>query len=130
MTRKRSQKQARLFFASTAILLLGLGSAAAIYVAADREPEEGQGYEVVSGKIYPGMQERSKKYLHDLELYGGKAAVLADDLNRWFDGLWKGRSLAVTVACISIILSFGFFVAARNVHRDGSAEGRQEEDQT
>jgi hypothetical protein len=130
MTGDLLQKQKRLFLISAAILLFGLGSAVAIYHAADGELDEGQSYEVAGGKIYPAMQERSKKYMHDLELYGGKAAVLADDFNRWFDSLWRGRSLAVTVACISVLLSFGFFIAARNVHPDRNDHIGQEEDRT
>jgi hypothetical protein len=47
-----------------------------------------------------------------LELYGGKANVLADELRRWFIGLWHGKSLALTLACIAIIASSGFFYAA------------------
>jgi hypothetical protein len=129
MSEKLSKKQTRLFLVSTTILLVGLGSAVAIYLAADDEADGEQGYEVAGKFIYPAMHERSKKYQHDLEMYGGKAAVLADDFNRWFDGLWRGRSLAVTVACISVLLSFGFFVAARNAHADGNID-REKEEQT
>ena len=129
MREKLSKKQTRLFLVSAAILLVGLGSAMAIYLAADDEADGEQGYEVTGKYIYPAMNERSKRYQHDLEMYGGKAAVLADDFNRWFGGLWRGGSLAVTVACISVLLSFGFFVAARNAHSDGNADMGQEEDQ-
>jgi hypothetical protein len=48
-------------------------------------------------------------YRDDLELYGGKTSVLLDDFARWFAGLWHGKSLAFTVACITIFMSFGFF---------------------
>jgi len=130
MREKLSKRQTRLFLVSAAILLVGLGSAMAIYLAADDEADGEQGYEVAGKYIYPAMNERSKKYQHDLELYGGKAAVLADDFNRWFDGLWRGRSLAVTMGCISALLSFSFFVAARNAHSDGNADRGQEEERT
>jgi hypothetical protein len=130
MRERPSNKQSRLFLVSAAILLVGLGIAMAIYFAADDEADGEQRYEVAGRYIYPAMHERSKRYRHDLEMYGGKAAVLADDFNRWFDGLWRGRSLAVTVACISVLLSFGFFVAARNAHSDGNVDRRQEEEQT
>jgi hypothetical protein len=126
MREKLSKKQTHLFLAGAAILLVGLGSAMAIYLAADDEADGEQGYEVSGKYLYPAMHERSKRYQHDLEMYGGKAAVLADDFNRWVDGLWRGRSLAVTVAVISVLLSFGFLVAARNAHPDGSADGEQE----
>ena len=57
--------------------------------------------------------ENSKKYVHDLELYGGKANVLANEFMSWFVGLWHGKSLAFTVACITIFISLGFFLVAR-----------------
>lgn len=127
MTENRSQKERRLFLACAAVLLLGLGSAVAIYLAADDAPEVEQGYEVAGKFIYPSMQERSKRYQHDLEMYGGKAAVLADDFNRWFDGLWRGQTLAFTVAVLSALTAFGFFVAARNVHPDRTGDGERDE---
>jgi hypothetical protein len=61
------------------------------------------------------MPEDSKKYLRDLQLYGGKANVLMDEFRRWFVGLWHGKSLAFTIACISIFVSFGVFYAANHL---------------
>lgn len=126
MIRTIEQRRNRLLLISAFIALIGLGSAVAIYLVADDDAEGGPGYEVVGNKIYPAMQERSKKYRHELELYGGKAAVLADEFNRWFDGLWRGRTLAFTVAALSWLVAFGFFVAARNVHPHGNAVDRQD----
>ena len=45
----------------------------------------------------------SKKYLHDLELYGGKANILFTEFRDWFAGLWYGRNLAYTVAVLTVI---------------------------
>jgi hypothetical protein len=59
------------------------------------------------------MPEDSRKYLHDMEMYGGKANVLTAELTRWFSGLWQGKSLAYTVAVISALLALGVFSAAR-----------------
>jgi hypothetical protein len=70
------------------------------------------GYEEGNGSVYPVIREDSKKYLRDLELYGGKANVLGDEFMRWFVGLWHGKSLAFTIACISIFISSGVFYAA------------------
>jgi hypothetical protein len=53
--------------------------------------------------------------MYDLELYGGKAAVLADEFTRWFAGLWHGKSLACMGACIAIFISLGAFFAAANL---------------
>ena len=47
-----------------------------------------------------------------MELYGGKANVLADDLRRWFLGLWHGKSLALIIAVSATIMSLGLFYVA------------------
>jgi hypothetical protein len=100
---KTADLQTRLYLISAIILLIGLGSAILIYLTAENDPYGILGYE------------DSKTYMHDLELYGGKANVLANELMRWFGGLWHGKSLAFTVACITIFISFGFFFVANHL---------------
>jgi hypothetical protein len=100
---------------SAVILVGGFVSAVWIYDTAKNNPSGVLGYEQEGGSVYPIMPEDSKKYLRGLELYGGKANVLADGLRRGFAGLWHGKTLAVTIACISIIISFGFFYAANHL---------------
>jgi len=70
------------------------------------------GYEEGGESVYPVRPEDSKKYLRDLELYGGKANVLATEFRLWLVGLWQGKSLAFTVAFITILISLVFFYAA------------------
>jgi len=84
-----------------AILAAGWGSAIAIYFAAGPDPVNPLGYEPLE----------TKQYLHDLELYGGKANVLAAEFREWFTGLWLGRNLAFTVAFLTIfvVLAIRFF---------------------
>ncbi|MGA2332062.1 MAG: hypothetical protein ABSG75_09900 [Syntrophales bacterium] len=100
---------------SAIILLVGLGTAIFIYQTADMDASGALGYQIIGGAIYPIMPENTKIYKHDLEVYGGKAAVLADDFRRWFNGLWHGKSLAFTVAVITILVSFTGFFAARHL---------------
>lgn len=107
--------QTSLYVISACILLAGLSSAVLIYQSAMNDSDSELGYEVVGGTIYPGRGEYSKKYVHDLQVFGGTSAVLADEFMRWWSGLWQGKTLAFTVACIAIILSFCVFVAANNV---------------
>lgn len=97
---------------SVIILLVGLGSAILIYQRAGNDANRVLGYEERDGSLYPIMPEDSKQYLRDLELYGGKANVLADEFRRWFVGLWHGKSLAFILACTTIFISFGVFYAA------------------
>lgn len=100
---------------SAIVLLVGLGGAIYIYQTAEDDLSGVLGYEIVDGSMYPIMPQDSKMYRHDLELYGGKAAVFADEFSRWIAGLWHGKSLAYTIAFITIIISFGFFFAANHM---------------
>ncbi len=55
--------------------------------------------------------EDSKKYLRQIEEYGGTANVLASEAREWFQGLWHGRRLAITIACLSLLAAAVSFVA-------------------
>lgn len=103
----------RLYLIGTIILLLGLSSATWIYVTNEDASANILGYEIVDGKAYLVTPEDSKVYNHDLKLMGGDSVVLADKFSRWFDSLWHGKSLALTVACLTIFISLGFFIFAR-----------------
>ncbi|MEQ1853781.1 MAG: hypothetical protein ABMA01_19570 [Chthoniobacteraceae bacterium] len=103
----------RLYICGAAILVLGLCGALLIYFNADEAPADAIGYLIVDGVAYPTAGTRSKTYVRDLERFGGKAAVLFDEFNRWFAGLWRGKALASTVAWISVIVSLGLFLFAR-----------------
>ena len=107
------------------ILLAGLGSSVLIYELSGDRSASVLGYEDAGGSVYPILPEDSKQYLRGMELYGGTANVLADELRRWFVGLWHGKSLAFTVAFITVLVSSGISYTARhlptgenaNVHR-------------
>lgn len=100
------------YFITSIILLIGLGSAILIYHRAQNSVERVLWYSVEGGEAFPVTPETSKTYAHDLELYGGKMNLLADEFRRWFAGLWHGRSLAVTIAVLTVLVAAGFFLAA------------------
>jgi len=87
--------------AAGAILVVGLAAAVWIYLNAPT-PAAGAGNPL----------EESKQYVRTLELYGGKANVLAVELREWFDSLWHGTRLAYTVACSSVLLAGAFWLGA------------------
>jgi hypothetical protein len=91
------------------ILVLGLGSAGMVYHGGGNSADDILGYEESGGTNYPLRPEDSKDYLRNMELYGGKANVLADKLRRLFLGLWQGKSLAIIIGSVSLITSWGFF---------------------
>lgn len=89
-------------FVAGATLVVGLASAIWIYLAAASSTADALGYD----------PEQSKQYLRAMELYGGKANVLAAELRAWFNGLWHGTRLAYTVACASVLLAGAFWLGA------------------
>src|ERR1017187_2194852 len=50
----------------------------------------------------------TKQYLYQMERVGGKANSFASGIRLWFDGLWHGRSLAGTIACLTLIVAGGY----------------------
>jgi hypothetical protein len=115
MKRKIADLQTCLNLISAVILVAGLGSAILIYRTAENKSYGVLGYEEGDGSVYPVMPEDSRKYLRGLELYGGKANVLMDELRRGFAGLWHGKSLAFIVGCLTILVSFGVFYTASHL---------------
>ena len=78
---------------TVAVLIFGFGAAIIIFFTAGVAPQNPLGYEPLE----------TKKYIHDLELYGGKANVIGEEFREWFLGLWYGKNLAYTVAVITIL---------------------------
>jgi hypothetical protein len=101
----------RLYLIGAAILLAGLLGAGSIYLTAADDQGDALGYEFIDGQAYAIHASDSKMYRRELERFGGKAAIFADDLNRWFSGLWHGKRLATTVAVLATLLALFFFRA-------------------
>jgi len=96
-----------------AVLVVGLVSAVAIYLAA-RPPAPNP----------LGDPEDSKQYLREIQMYGGTANLLATELREWLASLWHGRRLAYTVGVLSIVIGSGcLFVAGRLPLEEDDASG-------
>ena len=110
----------RLFICSVLVAVVGLSSALVIFLTArdDNGPDEGFQTVVVDGKTFRIPLASTKMYQRDLQRFGGNSAVLADDLTRWFSGLWHGRTLAFTLIWITAFVSAGLFVLARQIPSD------------
>jgi hypothetical protein len=108
-----NQLKSRLYRAALLILAAGCCAAVAAWFAADDVPVDAAGYVVVDGVAYPIAPQHSKRYVRELERFGGKASVVMDELDRWFGSLWRGRSLAGTIAWLSAIVAAGLALFAR-----------------
>ena len=107
---------ASLYLAAVIVLALGVAGAVFIYIQACRD--ESSSYDALGNGVYAMAPQNSKTYMHDMELYGGKANVIADDFARWFDGLWHGKPLAFTIFIIAAVISAGLSFAAKTSHAE------------
>lgn len=112
----------RLYLIGAIILLAGLGAAVWVYFSAEEGPGDAPGYEMAGERAYAISPGESKAYRHELELYGGKAAVMADDFNRWFESLWRGKSLAYTLVALAAGIASACFLAAARLPPDSSMQ--------
>jgi hypothetical protein len=83
------------------ILVVGFTTALWIYLTAASPPDPSE----------IGFNE-SKPYQRQVELYGGKANVLAIEAMDWLRSLAHGRRLAITMACVTVIVAAGFWLLA------------------
>lgn len=94
----------RSYLITAGILLIGLGVAVAIYLTADDIPDN------------PFAEyEQSKRFSHEVQRMGGKMALVANDASAWFAGLWQGRQLAWTVACMTVVIAVGYLAIASGI---------------
>ncbi len=104
MDERAANRKKRINIVAGIILSVGLLGSAIIYLAADHEPD--------AETVYQFKQEDSKRYVHDMELYGGKANVVASNIRSWFAGLWAGKQLASTVVWLTVITFAAFLFLA------------------
>jgi hypothetical protein len=107
-----TELKGRLYMMALAILALGLACGLLVYAIADEVEAEAGSYIVVDGLKYPIAPNQSKRYVRELQRFGGKASVLFDELDRWFADLWRGKNLGITIGGLSILVSLGLFLFA------------------
>jgi hypothetical protein len=97
-----------------AILVAGLGAAVVIWIRANAPSANPLGYD----------PEDTKSYLRQMEVYGGTANLLASEFRIWFASLWRGESLAYTVAVLTLLVAGGYsFFTREPLRAPAPAEG-------
>jgi len=95
------QHRPAIWYWGVAVLLIGVASAVFIaLIATDDETDAAR--EIAGGRMYQ----------HNLELMGGKFAVLTAEFNDWFASLWHGKALAGTVAVLAVAIAAACFLMA------------------
>jgi hypothetical protein len=112
---KSGQTRRRLYFNRSLVrrisyIIFGAGIciSATIYIFARPLIEDPLGYHPLKTKVF----------LRQLEVYGGKGNVMAAELREWFAGLWQGRNLSYTVAFITVIISIILWYIGTRKHAD------------
>lgn len=86
-----------------AILLVGCTISAALYATTPPAVEDPDVHEV----------EHSRRYRRDLERIGGKAGLLARDVDEWVGSLWQGEHRAYTAAGVTALAATAYAYATR-----------------
>lgn len=101
----------RCYIPTAVILLIGLAGAVTIYFLAEESPEN------------PFSDfENSKRFTHEVEIMGGKSALIANDLSKWFSGLWHGQQLAYSVAIITIVVAVFYYFISSGIEIDSKEQ--------
>jgi len=128
MNKSIADLKTRLYLSSVLILAFGVCGAILIHLTAVDGPNTVEGYVIANGVAYPIELTHSEAYVHELQRFGGKAAVVFDEFHRWFAALCQGKSLAISVAWISVFLSLGVFLFANYLPSDAKPDNRDEDD--
>jgi hypothetical protein len=109
-----AQRMIRIHELALGLLLLTACAAALIWTTAPEDAPNPFGIDA----------QDTKKYLREVELFGGKATLLATQLSRWWQGLWHGRGLAVTVAALGSAVAVACWLILRAEARTLDTEDR------
>ncbi len=97
----RHYLQARRRGVAVAILAAGFVAGLLVYVSAPPSSED-----PLADQAY-----QSKQYQRQMEEYGGAVNELASGFREWFAGLWHGKTLGVTLFCLSALLAGAAYLA-------------------
>jgi len=86
-------RRTRLYTAAAVILVLGLTCSALITITAS---------DVALDAPLGNPLDESKSYRRSLEMYGGRANLLAAQFREWFAGLWHGKALGITLGWLTL----------------------------
>ena len=95
------------------ILTVGLGSAVLLFMAAQPPAASPLGYD----------PNDSKRYLRDMEMFGGKANIITSQFREWVGSLFQGRSLAYTVAVLTLLLALAVWFFGTPLPPEAPGEG-------
>ncbi len=109
MSWRRLERRIRMDIAR-GILLVGLTSAVAVYFTAGKP---------ALGPLGDPLED-SKVFRRNMEMYGGKANLVASEILESFKSLWHGKPLAFTLAFLTLLAVGSFLLITEERRRDES----------
>jgi hypothetical protein len=91
-------RSSRRRLATLGILAVGWAAALAVYLSAGPVEDDPEAYDLTHSRIYD----------RQLEVIGGKAAIMGRDLQDWLASLGHGRRLAYPIAAATIVVALGY----------------------
>ena len=102
----------RLNLAALVVLALGLALALLLHAVSEDAPSPSASYVIAGDQVHAVPAHASKRYVSQLERFGGKAAVLFDEWIDWMASLVHGRRLAWTIGVLSVLAALGLHAFA------------------
>lgn len=102
----------QLNLAALAVLAAGLAIALLVRALSDDAPAPSASYVITGDETHAVPAHASKRYVSQLERFGGKAAVLFDEWIDWMASLLHGRRLAWTIGVLSVLAALGLHAFA------------------
>ena len=84
-----------------AVLVVGISTAAVIFLLVPADEDAAAAWQ------------DTRQYELAMERIGGKAVLIAAEINDWLGSLWHGRKLAATVAALSVGASWLCYLASK-----------------
>lgn len=100
---RRMSRPARLRLCAFAILLLGLGGAAWVYLNVTGQPAQDTSYVLEGGTAFTSSPFDSRSYRRSLEYFGGKQAVLMTELREGLDAFLHSEALPLLLASLAAL---------------------------
>lgn len=116
----------RLNVGALVVLVAGLALAVAVFATRAKDETQATSYEDVNGVSIAIKAQQDQRYRFEVERLGGKMGLMIADFNDWFQGLWRGRTLAYTLAVLTLICAGILRFVARELILDGEYRTRPE----
>jgi hypothetical protein len=113
---------ARFNRAALIVLVAGVVAAGAIYATTDDARPDGV-TEIIDGQVHVIDPQDDPRYQAQVERMGGSMGLRMVRFESWFDSLWRGRTLATTIAVLALVIAGALALVAREIGASAALRG-------